>query len=761
MKIPIVEEASSDSKQHPRLRPISPPLLPRELDEKPYVPSSPASRMQVLPDPSDHDERMNKVNDDISNQIRIGTENAAPAAVGEIEQLLESAQYGSAHDKLSMFEAYEEPPPRRGKYLRILKLEPPEIEPLSPPTTRQKKNSKRSTLASPLENLLSEEIKCEAFSSDDIDQPFKNDLLAQLAHDAAQAVEKDLAEENLEPADTTMRVDVPELDDIELVASRKTITSTEFLQTMVEDHLKNRCRSFDREVERQMRWSPIPSAFLKPVKDEPVEAPPQLNEWMYQPPFYLRSEDLLWRPDVLRVLNISKEDDEDELEEDSSLRDEPAGKLPSSLKRPGLPNLEESFFKRPPRQIKVPKGKPDAPGFGSLAGFMDTRKAYKKPRWDFEAKPTETIQAKAACAVQSERKSVDWVQVPAKPTERSVMEKLTFIAPQAPKVTSPQSIIINTKLLKSHRQLTQALETRPDPLLVIIYRDLETGNETQIEPDIIITPTTAAIFTTLQATTQRSLPGQGSSRPPIFNRILHLSQLYDRLLVITTLLPTDTSPVDSSQTCTQISTLTSFCASLSLPHPASASIVQPILIPTSPHRPTTIPSNPSPCSPSPLYQWTYPLILKHALSPTTPTSTPTQSPTPLLLPEETVWELFLRRAGMNPYSARVVLGLLKKQPEKNAHEQEMGCDALWGLGAFVQMTREERMSGFARLVGRRVVERISDVLDRRWGPGEGGSVGRVVVQEDHLLGQHGGRWERVYGSWGDDGSGSINEAMLV
>ncbi|ERF74351.1 hypothetical protein EPUS_02038 [Endocarpon pusillum Z07020] len=745
----IMEEGMTCTKRS-RLEPISPPLLPCEADHEPYIPSSSPLRMQLISDvPDGHDEQMEKVNEDISNQMSITSENAMPAAVGQVEQLLHFAEHGPAFDELPPLEIPGQTPVRKAQPSKLLKLEPPELEPLTAPKALGERGAQSTRLASAHKDVLPELMEWEDLSCNGTDQPFQDELFAKLAHEAANAIEKNLAGEKLEPADIITRVEVPKLDNVTFQAPMTKIHPRALVQGMVECHLKDTRRSFDKALERKMRWAPIPSGHLDPPTDEPIEPSPHLNKWICQPTFTTKAEDLLWRPDMLRILSINEEDDEEQLEIDSSLRDEAVQMSHPMLKRPGALDAAESTNTPQPCQLSVPQAKLFPSTFGSLAGFMDTRNAYKKPRLDIASKADGTL---ATPTTGLEKKMVENIQVPATPTEGPPTNVATFSVPLVFKITSPRSIIIRSGLLNSNRLLTQALENRPDPPLVIIYRDLEYENSTAGSPDMIITPTSVAIFTTLQATMQRSLPGQGSSHPPIFHRIHRLSDSYDRLFVLTTMPPLDTS-LDSSTTCSQISTLNSFCASLS--RPQSDCIVQPILIPNAPSQPPvpSIPSKRASATSFPLYQWTYALIAKDSL--------PNASgPSPTLLPSETVWELFLMKAGLNPYAAQVVLSMLKKRADhhdhqQKEHQQKQGeCSSgalLWGLRAFVQMGKEERMRIFAGLIGRKAVERVSDVLDQSWGGG------CQVSGLDARCEGASSIWEAHLGSGGDGGG----EAMPV
>lgn len=83
-----------------------------------------------------------------------------------------------------------------------------------------------------------------------------------------------------------------------------------------------------------------------------------------------------------------------------------------------------------------------------------------------------------------------------------------------------------------------------------------------------------------------------------------------------------------------------------------------------------------------------------------------------LLTDETHWESFLRRAGMNAFAAQMIISELKApegvdptSPTKVGH---------FGLTGFVEMERMERVARFGRFCGRKLLERVSVVIDRDW-----------------------------------------------
>ncbi|KAK0636709.1 hypothetical protein B0T17DRAFT_587780 [Bombardia bombarda] len=85
----------------------------------------------------------------------------------------------------------------------------------------------------------------------------------------------------------------------------------------------------------------------------------------------------------------------------------------------------------------------------------------------------------------------------------------------------------------------------------------------------------------------------------------------------------------------------------------------------------------------------------------------------LMLPVETNWEMFLRRAGMNVCAAQVILGHFEVPDEELA----IGGEGLYGLPRFLVMTSEERVEMFGNVLGgRRLLDRVSRAIGEPWGP---------------------------------------------
>ncbi|KAK3487607.1 uncharacterized protein B0T23DRAFT_322770 [Neurospora hispaniola] len=101
----------------------------------------------------------------------------------------------------------------------------------------------------------------------------------------------------------------------------------------------------------------------------------------------------------------------------------------------------------------------------------------------------------------------------------------------------------------------------------------------------------------------------------------------------------------------------------------------------------------------------------------------------ILLPVETGWELFLRRAGMNVFAAQVVLGMLRVPDDEVAIGGKEG--KLYGLPAFLMMSKDERAEKFAEIFGgRRLLDAVSAVVDEPWGDGNVIEVDNSGVSQD-------------------------------
>ncbi|KAL4943744.1 hypothetical protein BDV06DRAFT_220908 [Aspergillus oleicola] len=337
-------------------------------------------------------------------------------------------------------------------------------------------------------------------------------------------------------------------------------------------------------------------------------------------------------------------------------------------------------------------------------------------------------------------------------------------APRAP--TNHESLVLftSTALLKTHPKVMQCLEGSEHPPK-LIFRDYDENlPKRQARPspkgqqmynqalpvplpeeaDMILSPKTGLILTTSQATMQLYLPGHKPSiqlsdlsgnfqipmvksiTSPLREIIFRLASRYEQLYILITHNADNTKrpkprtastsltlPANKSLL-TSLTSLNAFCTSLSNSNSHSAAYlgyasITPLLMPSTPdsitswilalaHRHTC----PIP-SPRPLSQ-------RNAFTPI--------NPKPQLVGllgdgEESIWEVFLRRAGLNPFAARVVLGVLGRDDETR-YEQSMGHSRASCLSRFVEMSVVERRGLFGGILGERCLRRVESLIERDW-----------------------------------------------
>lgn len=317
----------------------------------------------------------------------------------------------------------------------------------------------------------------------------------------------------------------------------------------------------------------------------------------------------------------------------------------------------------------------------------------------------------------------------------------------------PPTLLLSTSLLKTHRRLVRILESMKHPSSpTLIYRDYDytkepprtnTTNKSSIhelqhEADIIISPSTGILLTTSQATTQLYLPGHKPSHPqlnrikgvninsPLRERIMLLAPRYEQLYIFichaggTTTKKHPVGPTADKRTLASITSLMAFCNSA-----FKYSIISPLLI--------------TPSAPETVAEWILSLACKHSFellqsssvgmgmemerstigfTPINPNNSNSKKKSldPDCMETETQWELFLRRAGLNPFAAQVILAVMREGDgvAENAAFDHAGRMKVPALSRFIEMSAENRRRLFAGLIGDSVLKRIEAVVDNDW-----------------------------------------------
>lgn len=240
------------------------------------------------------------------------------------------------------------------------------------------------------------------------------------------------------------------------------------------------------------------------------------------------------------------------------------------------------------------------------------------------------------------------------------------------------------------------------------------------EADIVVSPATGILLTTMLNLRQRALPTAPAPPPPIrntaptstFHRILaNVAARHERLVVLVSegnKHSESATPLSASDA-RALAELQGFAAGLRMADTADVEVVY------------------VGGGVATLARWVAAVVCEYA-----PVPAPALALAPgevggvreMLLPVETFWEVFLRRAGMNVYGAQVVLGRLKGPDGEGGPAVGGGGGRVFGLPAFVVMGRERRVEWFGEVFGgRRVLDRVSEVVDEVWGQeavGEGG-----------------------------------------
>ena len=199
------------------------------------------------------------------------------------------------------------------------------------------------------------------------------------------------------------------------------------------------------------------------------------------------------------------------------------------------------------------------------------------------------------------------------------------------------------------------------------------------EADLIVSPSTGILLTTIIKLRQKPLPGtKGNSA--IYSRIKKVSVRYERLIILVSEgITNEMETVDMTPAAAEaFAIFLGFVASLE-----TQGLVFYIA-----------------GGEDNLAKWAACMTCRYAADAVTQQ---------YLLQRESGWELFLRRAGVNAYAAQVILGMLKEP------YIVIGGQPFRGLAAFIKLSDVERLTRFGDVLGgNRVLQRVSRVIDRNW-----------------------------------------------
>lgn len=637
--------------------------------------------------------------------------------------------------------------PRLPKRLRDLQVEPP-LTPQNHDETASvdesgPKESKKMRFDSDLATLFPELQQDAADASFGFDDQEGAAALQDAFQARALSVEKEIREEQLVEVDTTMRVKVPHVEEISprpaweigLVnstgAAKKRLQQDVMVDIQRDLLIDQKKWAGVSSVERSLSWAPFSSLLAKVDLHEEFDdgsLARYLEEIKLENDMgYIDVESLTDMDDRMRSLRRI-EDEEDigavQVDDDGSFeqqyecdrakqwldvpdivgsRPDALGCAPTSQQSETAQADAKGLKPESERPIKPPLASASATIFQTdgIEKFMNLHGKSSSAHHDLVPQGQTSPKSLKTVAVPSAAPAAVMV-----PRAKSLAEppNSSFSIPVPPSrtdITRPVPIVASLEFL-SKRQLMRYLETSL-PRIELIERDALAfpgpgrSQNTPHEADLTISPSTGVIITTLQKIKQKALPGQ-KQFCGVKDRIISVATRYERLIVLvsegnltSTHDDAGVRPLDQLD-CEALADLTAWALS-----------------PDSGVEITYIPG-----SERSLASWLAALISHRGI---TDGSLP-------LLQDETVWERWLRKAGMNPFAAQAVLYQLK--PHESVSEEssslvETGTQHPFGLTAFLMMDFKERLRRFAPILGgERVLRQVSDLIDRPWSVKVGG-----------------------------------------
>ncbi|KFY07586.1 hypothetical protein V492_07001 [Pseudogymnoascus sp. VKM F-4246] len=725
--------SQSSYKRNSALDPVTPPLSPqcRAIPE-PFEPSSPTSHLQILSDPPS-----------ISGEELKAIEKAtfeADALISIKEEAIGcSSPIGDHHGQ------HYHP---RDKYLETSSLASDELFPghghqtlqglkVDPPLTPSLPLAKTVTFSDSVEEMLFDQDRpgftSSTNDSGNEDSFFMDHTLYDTFREAYETGNRRLEREQLQEAATTGRVEVPVMDFTapkppwnvsklngfsDCICRLQEILKSVMKEIESPDYKKNM-----RKLNHGVSWPAIPASLANVALAEEFGNEDTVLEYITSATDtdVTRSAGLTYKAPGLRILREDDDADDEDLEpglfpheelDMSSLvkkrrlelgdmgEDKTREKIQKSgeltMHTPATKPSQKPIPKMVPNSNTVNEGHENGPYEETLIGgvFSATTALdnFMEMRGTKRHKPTDS----AYFSTPKEASIDNPAPLPIPPsivgsrlTKADIPQPLSNITVSA----ETTSYIVSTELLKQ-RPLFSAIKSLI-PTAHFIERDFNRYNTTawlrqgtitrspvrsplSAEADIILSPSTGVVLTTLMKIKQKPLPGQ-KEKSEIKSKVEAICMRYERLLIFIS----EVSPDESSaaiiggQECMAMAEFMGFCASL----------------------PCTVNVSFVPGGHETLANWVVAGMVRYGSS--SPFS---------LLEDETQWEVFLRRCGMNSYAAQAVVSSLRA-PE-GVHPSRRG---LFGIGAFVGMGHSERIHRFSPILeGERVLGRVSSVIDARW-----------------------------------------------
>lgn len=312
------------------------------------------------------------------------------------------------------------------------------------------------------------------------------------------------------------------------------------------------------------------------------------------------------------------------------------------------------------------------------------------------------------------------------PEKKGILVPVPSVSRPSPSNT-PLTLIISTALLKSHRRLIQKLETLTQPCH-LIFRDYDEDqlqhsvqapgepSSSMQEADIILSPKTGIIISSVQETMQKYLPGHqpkynyatalGNTQPsdsPLKTKVSMAAARYEELYIFIchtpgkTTVESSTPNANSGVTSEYESEMTKGTIMLDDQSHRALTLFSSFCAAFSP-RVTVTPVLVSPTSAALLADWIVGLASKAHMN--MPWSLGQDLPL-----RSTQYEMILRKAGLNVFAALFVLWW---DGDKG---QTKGGNMADRLARFLEMSAVERRTQYGGMLGERLLRRIERAIE--------------------------------------------------
>lgn len=542
---------------------------------------------------------------------------------------------------------------------------------------------------------------------------------------ASERTNSKLQHEQLQEAATTKKLPVPSIDSPELhlpwnlaEVSRSGEKLLEYQSNIVSDALEAsfipvKVHGLHR-LQESLRWAPFPTGLARVALSEDLDGKEDSESSLRAALNITTSEDVTFKRDAPRCLEDSEDDDDDELgaaefpeteatevdldsilqkrkrEVGDAMKDNSHAAKRLKLDAIDVKQQSSKSHKRVAEDMAGSlMGAFDSySATSALDNFMETR-GKKKPKLtgsEYFA-PDPVLQTR-----QPQRLPGSQAPIPQAP--KSLVIPLPTVNPPV----NPTPFIISTTLMQIRPVVKAIMSVYPTAQL--IERDFSKHNESlwmkgsvkrspvvsplASEADIILSPSVGLIIATLAKIKQKPLPGQ-KTKVKIIEKIEGVAQRYARVIILVSEGTIDDSSKPlNGQDAMAYAEFVGFCGT-------QEAIVIPVYVPGGPNA---------------LGTWIASAMVQNGIHDGSQAS---------LMEDETIWELFLRRCGMNAYAAQSIISAMR--PPEGVNASSPNKAGMFGLPGFVQMDRAERVRQFADLLGgTRVLERVSATIDTPWRP---------------------------------------------